>query len=80
MTIQAQVLEMINELKRQYNTAMIMITHDLGIIAQVCDDVAIVYAGQIVEYGTLRQIFKNPQHPYTRGLFNACLLYTSRCV
>ena len=71
VTIQAQVLEMINELKRQYNTAMIMITHDLGIIAQVCDDVAIVYAGQIVEYGTLRQIFKNPQHPYTRGLFNA---------
>ncbi|MCD7820329.1 MAG: ABC transporter ATP-binding protein [Lachnospiraceae bacterium] len=71
VTIQAQVLEMINDLKKQYNTAMIMITHDLGIIAQVCDDVAVIYAGEIVEYGALRQIFKNPCHPYTVGLFNA---------
>lgn len=71
VTIQAQVLEMINDLKKQYNTAMIMITHDLGIIAQVCDEVAIVYAGEIIEYGSLQQIFDNPVHSYTKGLFNA---------
>lgn len=71
VTIQAQVLEMINDLKKRYNTAMIMITHDLGIIAQVCDEVAVVYAGEIIEYGSLQQIFDNPVHSYTKGLFNA---------
>lgn len=71
VTIQAQVLEMIVELKKKFNTSMIMITHDLGIVAQVCDEVAVIYAGEIVEYGTKEEIFDHPLHPYTRGLFGA---------
>ena len=71
VTIQAQVLDMIKDLKEKYNTAMIMITHDLGVVAQVCDDVAIVYAGEIVETGTKEQIFTAPRHPYTLGLFGS---------
>lgn len=71
VTIQAQVLEMIRELQHQQNTAMIMITHDFGIVAETCDNVAVVYAGEIVEYGTKRQVLKNPSHPYTVGLLNA---------
>lgn len=69
VTIQAQVLEMMSELKQRINTSMLLITHDLGIVAQNCDDVAIIYAGEIVESGTLRDIFKNTLHPYTKGLF-----------
>ena len=69
VTIQAQVLELINQLKVKNNTSMILITHDLGVVAETCDDVAIVYAGQIVEMGSKEQIFLNPSHPYTRGLF-----------
>jgi peptide/nickel transport system ATP-binding protein len=71
VTIQAQVLEMINALKVQYNTSVLLITHDLGIVAETCDDVAIMYAGQIVEYGSLAHIFDNPKHPYTKGLFGS---------
>lgn len=71
VTIQAQVLEMIAQLREKFQTSMIMITHDLGVIAESCDNVAIVYAGQIVEYGTLEQIFDHPTHPYTIGLFGA---------
>lgn len=71
VTIQAQVLEMIADLKKKFQTSMIMITHDLGVIAESCDDVAIIYAGQIVEYGSLEQIFDHPSHPYTIGLFGA---------
>ena len=71
VTIQAQVLEMIEELKKKFQTSMIMITHDLGVIAQTCDDVAIVYAGEIVEHGTKEQIFDHPTHPYTIGLFGS---------
>lgn len=71
VTIQAQVLQLINALKEKNNTAMILITHDLGVVAETCDDVAIVYAGQIMEYGTLTQIFDHPSHPYTKGLFGA---------
>ena len=71
VTIQAQVLEMMRELHRQKNMTMILITHDLGVVAEMCDDVAIVYAGEIVEMGTLRDIFKSPSHPYTIGLFDA---------
>lgn len=71
VTIQAQVLEMINELKVKLNTAVLMITHDLGIVAESCDRVAVMYAGEIVEYGSLRDIFKNMQHPYTIGLFES---------
>ena len=71
VTIQAQVLDMIRELKRKYNMSMIMITHDLGIVAEICDTVAIVYAGNIVEYGTLEDIFNRTAHPYTVGLFGS---------
>ncbi len=71
VTIQAQVLDMINELKERLNTSMIMITHDLGVVAQVCDSVAVVYAGEIMEYGTKEQIFDHPLYPYTKGLFGS---------
>jgi oligopeptide/dipeptide ABC transporter ATP-binding protein len=71
VTIQAQVLDLIQNLKRVKNTAMILITHDLGIIAGTCDIVAMVYAGHIIEYGTREQIFDHPTHPYTIGLFKA---------
>lgn len=71
VTIQAQVLEMINKLKVEYNTAMIMITHDLGVVAEVCDDVCIVYAGEIVESGSKEDLFDHPTHPYTIGLLGS---------
>ena len=71
VTIQAQVLELMNELKNKYDTSMIMITHDLGIVAEVCDTVAVMYAGRIVEQGTLVDIFDHTKHPYTEGLFNS---------
>lgn len=71
VTIQAQVLDMISDLKKRLGTSMILITHDLGVVAEMCDNVAIVYAGDIVEYGTKKDIFKNPKHPYTLGLFKS---------
>ena len=71
VTIQAQVLEMMRDLRRKFNTSMIMITHDFGVVAETCDRVAIVYAGEILESGTKKDIFKSPRHPYTVGLFGA---------
>ena len=71
VTIQAQVLEMMNSLKQKLGSAMILITHDLGVVAETCDKVAIMYAGEIVEYGSLRDVFKHTAHPYTEGLFNS---------
>ncbi len=71
VTIQAQVLELMSELKEKYDTSMIMITHDLGIVAEVCDTVAVMYAGRIVEQGTLEDVFNHTLHPYTEGLFNS---------
>jgi peptide/nickel transport system ATP-binding protein len=71
VTIQAQVLELINSLQKKRNSAMILITHDFGVVAKCCDAVAVVYGGQIVEYGTKEQIFRSPRHPYTEGLFGA---------
>lgn len=71
VTIQAQVLDMINELKKELGTAVLMITHDLGVVAEVCDKVAIMYAGEIVEYGSLEDIFDHASHPYTIGLFES---------
>ena len=71
VTIQAQVLDMMRDLKEKLNTSMILITHDLGVVAETCDRVAILYAGQVVESGTRRHIFKNPSHPYTNGLFGS---------
>lgn len=71
VTIQAQILELMRGLKEKYKTAMIIITHDLGVVADVCDTVAIMYAGQIVEYGTVEEIYNNHKHPYTEGLFHS---------
>ncbi len=71
VTIQAQVLEMMNDLKNRLGTSVLLITHDLGIIAECCQKVAVMYAGEIVEYGTLPNIFKETAHPYTVGLFRS---------
>ena len=71
VTIQAQVIAMMKKLRDERGMSMIMITHDLGIIADVCDEVAIMYAGKIIEYGTLRDVFNHTKHPYTEGLFNS---------
>lgn len=71
VTIQAQVLDLIRQLRKDMNTSMLLITHDFGIVAEMCDRCAIVYAGQIVETGTVRQIFNNYRHPYTKGLFES---------
>lgn len=71
VTIQAQVLELMNSLQKELNTAMILITHDLGVVAQVCDHVAIMYAGKIIENGTADDIFRRTKHPYTEGLFGS---------
>ncbi|MBR6585494.1 MAG: ABC transporter ATP-binding protein, partial [Firmicutes bacterium] len=71
VTIQAQVLREMKQLREKYEMSMIMITHDLGIIAQMCDEVAVIYAGRIIEFGELREIFKDTKHPYTQGLFDS---------
>ncbi len=71
VTIQAQVLDMMNNLKKELGTSLLLITHDLGIVAQCCDKVAIMYAGKIMEYGDRRHIFKDVRHPYTIGLFGS---------
>ena len=71
VTIQAQVLDLMRSLREELGTALLLITHDLGVVAQVCTKVAILYAGEIVEYGTVGQIYKNCAHPYTEGLFGS---------
>lgn len=71
VTIQAQVLDMMCELKQKFDMAMVFITHDLGIVAQICDEVAVMYAGRIIERGTLEEVFNHTKHPYTEGLFNS---------
>lgn len=71
VTIQAQVLELVKEYREKYHTSMILITHDLGIVADVCDLVAVMYAGNIVEQGTLEDVFNHTKHPYTEGLFHS---------
>ena len=78
VTIQAQVLELMRKIRDDYQMSMIMITHDLGIVAEICDDVAVMYAGRIVERGTLREVFENTRHPYTEGLFNSLPDITNR--
>ena len=70
VTIQAQILDLINELKEKLGTSVMMITHDLGVIAEVADDVMVMYAGKVVEYGSADDIFESPKHPYTSGLMN----------
>ncbi len=69
VTIQAQVLDLIKDLKSRYGTSMILITHDLGVVAETADQVAVVYAGEIIEYASKEQLFLSPSHPYTKGLF-----------
>lgn len=71
VTIQAQILELMKELQRQENTSIIFITHNLGVVAEICDRVSVMYAGHIVEQGTVDEIFYNPQHPYTKGLLTS---------
>ncbi len=71
VTIQAQVLELMKNLKDKYGMSMIMITHDLGIVAEICDEVSIMYAGEIIEHGNLEEIFEKTKHPYTEGLFKS---------
>ncbi|MET3617230.1 peptide/nickel transport system ATP-binding protein [Peptoniphilus olsenii] len=71
VTIQAQVLELMKELKEKYNTSMILITHDLGVVAETCDKVCVIYAGTIIEDSRVEDIYQNPLHPYTVGLFDS---------
>jgi len=71
VTIQAQVLDLIANLRDTYKTAMLLITHDLGIVAEMCDEVSVMYAGRIVEHGTVKDVFTDTKHPYTEGLFNS---------
>ena len=71
VTIQAQILELMKKLQTEYDTSLIMITHNLGIIAELCQKVAIMYGGEIVEYGTVQEVFENPKHWYTYGLLHA---------
>ena len=71
VTIQAQILDLIRELNEQLGMSVLLITHNLGVVAETCDRVAVMYAGRIVEYGTVEEIFNDPRHPYTKGLINA---------
>ena len=71
VTIQAQILELIKDLNKEINTALLMITHNLGIIAEICQNVAVMYAGEIIEYGSIEKVFTNTLHPYTKGLFDS---------
>ena len=71
VTIQAQVLELMKELREKFNTSTLMITHDLGVVAELCDRVAVIYAGSVVESGSVEDIYNDPRHPYTIGLFDS---------
>ena len=71
VTIQAQILELMQELQKELKMAILFITHDLGTVAKMCDRVAVMYLGNIVEAGTAAEIYKNPQHPYTKALLSA---------
>lgn len=71
VTIQAQILETIRGFKKKFRSSMVLVTHDLGIVAENCDSVAVIYAGQVMEYGSLEDIFDRPSHPYTVGLFHS---------
>jgi oligopeptide/dipeptide ABC transporter ATP-binding protein len=71
VTIQAQILDLLDELRREHEMAMILITHDMGVVAETADDIAVMYAGQIVEYTNSLELFDNPEHPYTEALLGA---------
>ena len=71
VTIQAQILDMMRKLQKEQGTSMILITHDLGVVAEMCDHCAVMYAGELVEYGTVEEIFDHPKHPYTQALYQS---------
>lgn len=71
VTIQAQILDLMRKLQKEFNAGMILITHDLGVVAEMCQDVVVMYAGKVVEYGTVEDIFYHPKHPYTKGLLDS---------
>lgn len=71
VTIQAQILELMKKLKTEYDTSLLMITHNLGIISELCENVSVIYGGRIIEYGSVKEVFGNPTHPYTKGLLGA---------
>lgn len=71
VTIQAQILDMMRSLQKKHGTSMILITHDLGVVAEMCDHCAVMYAGELVEYGTVEEIFDHPKHPYTKALYQS---------
>ena len=73
VTVQAQIMDILKEIKEKYNISLILITHDLGIVAQNADKIAVMYAGRIVEYASNKELFKNPKHPYTKALLNVIL-------
>ena len=78
VTIQAQILKLLSQLQKEFDITAILITHNLGVVAQTCDRLIILYAGHVMEIGTTRQVFKNPQHPYSRGLIAAVPLPGNR--
>jgi len=78
VTIQAQILDLLKELEQKLNVAMVLITHDMGIVADTCDRVTVVYAGQVCETGTTEQVFENPKHPYTEALLSSVPSLTLR--
>jgi peptide/nickel transport system ATP-binding protein len=71
VTIQAQILDLMRKVQKEFNAGMVLITHDLGVVAEMCQDVLVMYAGKVIEYGTVEDIFYRPQHPYTQGLLNS---------
>ena len=78
VTIQEQVLDLVEKLQEEFNTSLLLITHDLGVVAEICEVVAIMYAGEIVEYGTLDQVYNHTAHPYTKGLFGSIPNFNER--
>jgi oligopeptide/dipeptide ABC transporter ATP-binding protein len=79
VTIQAQILDLLKDLKNKFSTSILLITHNFGLVAEMCDSVAVMYAGKIVEYACVRDVLKNPKHPYTRGLLE-CIPDITKCV
>ena len=76
VTTQAQILDLISDLQSEFNSAVIMITHDLGVVAELSDDILVMYAGRVAEYGSAADIFGRPGHPYTWGLLPRCRAWT----
>jgi oligopeptide transport system ATP-binding protein len=71
VTVQAQILKLLEDIRKEHGTSILMITHDLGVVAQLCDDVAVMYAGQVIEQGPVHDLFETPRHPYTQGLLHS---------